>query len=366
MGTYKIAKGAWALKIGKHEITRDGAPFIIAEIGANHNGDLNLAKKLIDAALEAGASCVKFQSWTKNTIFSREVYDNDKFLSDGRDETRTEDLEDVVEKYSLSKRELTELSAYASGKEIVFSCSGFSFDEVDFLVDDLKIPFIKIASMDIPNLPFLEYIGAKGVPVILSTGLASMEEIKEAVDTLTNAGVVDLALLHCIANYPPDDVDSNLLNIRMFEKNFPSVLIGFSDHSIGTAIPLAAIALGARVIEKHFTLNKDMEGWDHAISADQSDLLTIVSEGRRISAALGSKERKVTEKDLEMRVAFRRSIVASRFIKAGKVFERADIDFKRPGRGIPPNQLNTVIGRTAIRDIIADAIIEEDDFEKKS
>lgn len=350
------------MKIENCEITRSGPPFIIAEIGANHNGDIALAKRHIDAAIEAGADCVKFQSWTKDTIFSREVYENDRFLTDGRDEDRKESLEDVVEKYSLSKQNLAALSAYTSDKDIIFSCSGFSFDEVDFLVDELKIPFIKIASMDVPNLPFLEHIGTKGIPVILSTGLASMEEIAEAVDTLTNAGVVDLALFHCIAQYPPNDADSNLRNIGMFEKAFPSALIGFSDHSKGTAVTLAAIALGASIIEKHFTLDKGMEGWDHAVSADPNDLFTIVNEGRRIASARGSAERQVTDKDLEMRIAFRRSIVAARPIMAGTIIERADLDFKRPGRGIPPNQLNSVIGRLASRDIVADEIIEEDAF----
>jgi len=341
----------------------DGAAFVIAEIGANHNGDMSLARDLIDAAVIAGADCVKFQSWTKNTIFSREVYDNDKFLSDGRDEERAEPLEDVVEKYSVSKLELTDLSAYAVEKGIVFSCSGFSFDEIDFLVDELKIPFIKVASMDLPNLPFLKHIGGKGLPVILSTGLSSMEEITAAANTLTEAGASDLIVLHCIAQYPPEDADTNLHNIGMLRQTFPHALIGFSDHSQGTAIPLAAIALGACVIEKHFTLDKKMDGWDHAISADLNDLSTIVREGRRIAAALGSEERLVTDKDLEMRTVFRRSIVAARPIKAGTIIERADLDFKRPGRGISPNQLVSVIGQKASRDIIADEIIEEDAFE---
>lgn len=350
------------MKIGTRDISPDAAPFVIAEIGANHNGDMDLARKLIDAAVEAGADCVKFQSWTKDTIFSREIYDNDKFLTDGRDEDRAETLENTVEKYSTSKKELAALRAYCRKKDIVFSCSGFSFDEVDFLVDELSIPLIKVASMDVPNLPFLKHIGGKGVPVILSTGLAAMEEITAAVDTLTGSGVKDLILLHCIAQYPPDDADTNLRNITMLWQAFPDALVGFSDHSKGTAIPLAAIALGACVVEKHFTLDKDMEGWDHAVSADPDDLAAIVHEGRRIAVALGAEERQVTDKDMEMRTAFRRSIVAARAIKAGTVIERADLDFKRPGRGIPPNQMEAVIGRTANRDIAADEILKDDAF----
>ncbi|MBT3305695.1 MAG: N-acetylneuraminate synthase [Alphaproteobacteria bacterium] len=323
---------------------------------------MNLAKKLIDAAAQAGADCVKFQSWTKDTIFSREIYDNDKFLADGRDEERSETLEDVVEKYSLAPAELAELSAYCAEKGIVFTSSVFSTAEADFLIDDLNAPFVKIASMDVTNLPFLAYLGGKGLPVILSTGLSSMSEISAAVDTLTQAGTSDLILLHCVAQYPPEDADTNLRNIGMLRQAFPDALVGFSDHSIGTSIPLAAIGLGACVIEKHFTIDKTMEGWDHAVSANPEELTAIVHEGRRIATALGTDERQVTEKDLEMRTAFRRSIVAARAIKAGEVITRDDLDFKRPGRGISPGLVDTVVGRTARRDIAFDEVLDDTAF----
>lgn len=346
------------MKIGNRTIAHDQPPFVIAEVGANHNGDLGLAKKLVDAAVDAGADCVKFQSWTRQSLFAQAVYDKDRFLSDGRDDSRTESLEITVERYSLSRDNHFVLARYCADKGVMFASSPFSEAEVDLLVDELDVPFIKIASMDVNNVPFLEYAARKSRPIVLSTGLASLSEIAVAVDTLRNSGCRDLALLHCVAQYPPDDDALNLRNIDMLRDNFPSCPVGYSDHSRGISIPLAAIARGACIVEKHFTLDQKMPGWDHAMSATPVELATIVTEGRRVSRALGGYIRIVSAADLQMRYSFRRSIVAARPIAAGKKITRADITFKRPGSGIPPTAFAMVIGRIAQRDIAADEIIE--------
>jgi len=336
-------------------------PYIIAEIGANHNGDIELAKKLIDQAAEAGADCAKFQSWTKDSIFSKKVYEENYFLKDDYRDRSDYTLEEIVEEFSFGKNEFVELKKYCDEKNIDFGCSPFSNDEVDFLVDTLKVPFIKIASMDLNNLPFLRYIASKQVPVILATGLSEMSEIDEAVRTIEEYHN-KIILLHCVSNYPPRDEHVNLRNITMLQNYYSSYSVGFSDHTIGVEIPLASVALGVSVIEKHFTLDKDMFGWDHKVSADYNELIQIVQGSKRIVDAMGSYRRFLTAYDAEKIPAFRRSIVAAKHIPAGKTIEREDLDFKRPGTGIEPKFVDVIIGKTAKKDIDYDTLLTLEDF----
>ena len=193
-------------------------PYIIAEIGANHNGDMELAKKLIDTAKQAGADCVKFQSWTKDSIFSRKTYDENRFLNDDYRQREDFNLESIVDEFSLSEKELLEIKSYCDEKSIDFASTPFSPREVDFLVDQLKAPFVKIASMDLNNYPFLEYIAKKGKPMVLSTGLSYLHEIDKAVQTIKNTGNNQLILLHCVSIYPPDDKDVNLMGRIDFQR----------------------------------------------------------------------------------------------------------------------------------------------------
>lgn len=230
------------------------------------------------------------------------------------------------------------------------------------MADTLKSEFIKIASMDCVNYPFLEYCASKGVAMVLSTGFCTLEEIDRAVQCVEATGNTNISLLHCISNYPPNDNEVNLNNIDMLRDNYPQYPVGFSDHSIGTAIPLAAIAKGSAIIEKHFTLDKDMFGWDHKVSADESELTTIVQGGERIAAALGSYRRFRTEKDLQNMAEYRRSIVVVRDIPAGTVLTRDDLDFKRPGTGLQPGDLHMVVGRRAARDLSADQVLTQEDI----
>ena len=337
------------------------APYVIAEIGANHNGDTALAVELMQAAKEAGANCVKFQSWTKDTIFSKAKYTDNYFLMDDYRDRSDYTLEQIVEKFSVSQRELLELKSVADDLCIDFACTPFSYEEAQFLALNLDLPFMKIASMDVNNYPFLDFVARLGKPIILSTGLSSLAEIDRAVTVIEDAGNRALSILHCVAEYPPKDNDTNLMNIRTLQRCYPDYHVGFSDHSIGVCLPLASIAIGAKIIEKHFTLDKEMFGWDHKVSATPEELKQICADGARILRALGSK-RIMTPESAERKLEFRRSIVTSRPIKKGHVFTHEDLTFKRPGTGIKPEFVDFIVGRAALKDIGEDELLDLNDF----
>lgn len=336
-------------------------PYIIAEIGANHNGDMDIAKQLIEAAKSSGADCVKFQSWTKNSIFAKIKYEENYFLSDDYRNRTDYTLEEIVGEFSVSEEELILLKTIADNLEIDFSCTPFSELEAKFLVEKLDIPFVKIASMDVNNYPFLDYVARLGKPIILSTGLSTLSEIDRAVSTIEATGNSNLSILHCIAEYPPEDKNTNLNNIVTLKNCFPDYAIGFSDHSIGTCLPLASVALGAQIIEKHFTLDKDMFGWDHKVSSTPEELLAICEGSRRIASAMGTFRISSPENELR-KSEFRRSIVTTKPITKGHVFTTGDITFKRPGTGIKPEFAEFIVGRTALRDIGQDELLTPSDF----
>lgn len=335
-------------------------PYIIAEIGSNHNGDMELARKLILRAKDAGADCVKFQSWTKDTIFSKGVYEKNYFLNDDYRQRTDYSLEQIVEEFAITEEQLREMKEYADNIGIDFASTPFSLREVDFLVDKLKANFVKIASMDLNNYGFIEYIAKKNKPIVLSTGLSTLSEIDKAVRTIESTGNSNLVLLHCVSLYPPDDCQVNLNNMDTLRKIYPYP-VGFSDHTLGYSIPLAAVAKGACVIEKHFTLDKDMFGWDHKVSADFQEMKIITSESKRIQKALGTSRIVVNENE-ERIAAFRRSIVAGQKIKKGTVITEDMLDFKRPAEGIEPEYVRFIVGKTAKRDIEYDELIKMEDF----
>lgn len=332
-------------------------PYIIAELGANHNGDMNLAKKMIDKAKEAGCDCVKFQSWTKDSMFSKKVYKDNYFLNDDYRDRKDYTLEQIVEKFSISQNQLKEMKLYCDEIEIDFSSTPFSKNEVDFLADILKPKFIKVASMDLNNYPFLEYISKKNLPIILSVGLSSLSEIDEAIRIIEKSGNKEIIIMHCVSLYPPKNSQVNLNNIDMLRDNY-GYPVGFSDHTIGTSIPLASVVKGACIIEKHFTLDKNMFGWDHKISADFNEMKFIVQQSKIINESLGSYRKVILKEELIKRDAFRRSIVAAKDIPKGKIIEKDDLDFKRPGTGIEPKHICMIIGRRAKKEIKYDDIID--------
>jgi N-acetylneuraminate synthase len=334
-------------------------PYIIAEIGSNHNGDMNLCRRLIDSAVDAGAHAVKFQSWTESSLISKEEYDRNTEYSDKKKHFGS--LRDMVKAYQLTADQHLEAHAHCKSRGIAFCSTPFSEEESD-LLEKIDVPFYKIASMDVVNLPLLKHVARKQRPMIISTGMASLAEIEQAVETVRVAGNEKIVLLHCVSIYPPDYDMIHLRNMAMLQQAF-DLPVGFSDHTLGTAIPLAAIALGACVIEKHFTLDKDMEGWDHAISADPVELRTIVDEGKNIFIAMGSSKRIVTEAELEKRKKFRRSLVARGALRKGHLISNEDLDAKRPGTGISPDELPYVVGRTLLKDLQPDQLISWKDLQ---
>lgn len=341
------------IKFGNVEVGPGTPPYIIAEIGSNHNGDMELCRRLIDAAAEAGAHAAKFQSWTDTSLIAEEEYQRNTEYSDKKRHFGS--LREMVKAYQLTPDQHLEARAHCQARGIAFCSSAFSAEEVD-LLDRLDVPFIKIASMDIVNLPLLKHVARTKRPVVISTGMATLAEIEQSVETVRREENDQIVLLHCISIYPPEYDMINLGNMATLRQAF-DVPVGFSDHTIGTAIPLAAIGLGACVIEKHFTLDQDMEGWDHAISANPVELRTIVEQGKNIFTALGSSRRIVSEADLEKRKKFRRSLVARHPLPKGHALAEDDLDAKRPGTGIAPDQIPYVLGRRIARDLKKDEVI---------
>jgi N-acetylneuraminate synthase len=347
------------LKLGKVEIGEGHPPYIIAEVGSNHNGDMDLCRRLIDAAADAGAHAVKFQSWTDTSLIAEEEYDRNTEYADKKRHFGS--LREMVKAYQLTADQHREANSHCKNCGVAFCSTPFSKEEAD-LLESLGVPFYKIASMDVGYLELLSHVARKGKPVIVSTGMATMGEIERAVGTIRDAGNEQIILLHCVSIYPPDYPTIHLNNMENLRRSF-DVPVGFSDHTLGTAIPLAAIALGASIIEKHFTLDQDMPGWDHAISANPTELRTIVSEGQNVFAALGGYRRIVAPAELEKRKKFRRSLVALRAFPAGHRLQPEDLAAKRPGTGISPDEVQYVAGRRLVVSIPRDHVLRWNDLQ---
>lgn len=343
------------------ELFNNCAPYVIAEIGANHNGDMLLAKELIIQAKEAGADCVKFQSWSKNSVFSEKVYEDNHFIADDYRDRDDYTLSEIVEEYAISEQELLDMKTFSDEIGIDCTSTPFSKEEVDFLIDKMKSPFIKVASMDLNNYPFLDYMARKGKPMVISTGLSELYDIDKAVKTIEAAGNTNIIILHCVATYPPKDSDVNLNNIKTLMTAYPEYPVGFSDHTLGTAVPLASVAIGACLIEKHFTLDKDMVGWDHKVSATKDEMTVIVEGSKRIVEAMGSYRMSAAESD-EQRREFRRSIVVARDMKQGDVIGENDLDYKRPGGGFDPGMSEFLVGRSVNKNLKADEMLSINDI----
>lgn len=346
------------LALGNTIVGEGCPPYVIAEIGSNHNGDMALCHQLIDAAAEAGAHAVKFQSWSETSLIAREEYSRNTEYADKKKHFGS--LLEMVRAYQFTEQQHHDALSHCRKRGIAFCSTPFSEREAD-LLEELDVPFFKIASMDITNLPFLRSVARKGRPMVMSTGMATLAEIDQAVESIRRAGNEQIALLHCISIYPPEYNTIHLRNIDMLRRAF-DVPVGFSDHSLGVAIPLAAVALDACIIEKHFTLDKEMAGWDHAISADPSELRTIVVEGNNIFAALGTTRRTVLAAEMEKRDKFRRSLVARTNLPKGHVLTEQDLTAKRPGTGISPAEQDYVLGRTLACAVEEDQILSWSDL----
>ena len=325
-------------------------PYIVAEVNSSHSGSVEVAKQMIDAAKDAGCDCVKFQSWSADTLYSATYYKANPISKR------------IVSKFSLSSEELRGLSEYCRSKGIDFSSTPYSCAEVDFLLDECKAPFVKVASMDLNNYNFLRYIAKKGAPIVLSTGMSTIEEVHNAVSAIEEAGNNQICLLHCISIYPPELDTIHLNNIFGLREEFPNDPIGFSDHSHGVEMAVAATALGAALIEKHLTLDRTKIGMDNQMATEPEEMKQMVQCCINTQTAMGNKERVVREAELEQIKKMRRSVIVTKFLPAGHVLTIDDLDAKRPGTGIPANKIDDLVGKTLIADKEADTLLEIEDY----
>lgn len=322
-----------------------GKPYIVAELNSSHNGKIETAKRMIAAAKECGCDAVKLQSWSVETLYCEDYYAQNPIAKR------------MVGRFSLSPEKLLELAEYSREIGIDFSSTPYSKAEADFLIDECVAPYVKIASMDINNLPYLNYVSGKRVPIVLSTGMAEIDEIEAAVREIESAGNHDICILHCVSLYPVKAEAVNLNNMVMLKKRFPNYAVGYSDHTIGSEVACAAVALGAAMIEKHFTLDNSRIGWDNQMATEPDGMKRLVEQCHSVHSSLGERERRLTVDELEQRKKMRRSIVSTAELKAGHILTYEDIDAKRPGDGIPIGEYKTVIGKTLLCDIAKDRMI---------
>lgn len=341
------------ISIGDKVIGQSHSCFIIAEIGMNHNGDLDLAKKHILKAKEIGCDAVKFQMFTAEKLVTKnaKTYGNE----DGH---LPEYQQEMYKKYELSKENYLEIKKYCDDLGIIFFSSIWDEENAD-LLDEVGGSCFKVGSADITHLPLLRHIANKNKPIILSVGMATLEEIREAIDTILSEGNGRIVLLHCISGYPTKIEESNLRFIETLRKEFPFT-VGFSDHTPGPFSSVAAVALGAKVIEKHFTIDKKLPGVDHHLSMDVPEMKDMIEQIRLLEKALGSGKFHLTDAEKETRQMARRSIITSRFIPKETIITADMLTIKRPGMGLEPKQIDYIIGRVALADIEEDTILEED------
>ena len=329
------------------------AVLIIAEAGVNHNGSLELAKKMADVAKDAGADIVKYQTAVPELVISTFAQKADyQKQQTGEEESQL----DMVRKIHFDFEGHRELKRYCDAIGILYLSTPFDLASIDFL-ESIDMPVYKIPSGEITNLPYLEKVAKLGKPVILSTGMSSMEEIGQALDILQKNGAGSVTVLHCNTEYPTPMQDANVRAMLDIYRNF-SVPVGFSDHTLGLAAPLAAVALGAVVIEKHFTLDKDMEGPDHKASMNPEELKELIKTIRETELALGDGLKKVTDSEAKNIAIARKSIVATKPIKKGELLTEDNLYVKRPGNGISPMKWYEVLGTGAVRDFEPDELIE--------
>lgn len=329
---------------------------IIAEAGVNHNGSIELAKQLIDVAALAGVDYVKFQTFKTENLVSRQApkAEYQKRNMDDSDDSQFA----MLKKLELSPAQHQELIRYCQEKNVRFFSTAFDLESIDFL-SELNLGLWKVPSGEITNYPYLKKIAQNGEPIILSTGMSDLQDIANAISVLERFGVVreQITVLHCNTEYPTPMYDVNLRAMQTIAKRF-NVNVGYSDHTIGIEIPIAAVALGAKVIEKHFTLSRDMEGPDHKASLEPQELKAMVDAIRNVESALGEDEKKITESEVKNVTVARKSIVAACDINAGEVFSENNITVKRPGTGISPMRWEEVLGQKAKKEFQADSLIE--------
>jgi N,N'-diacetyllegionaminate synthase len=328
---------------------------IIAEAGVNHNGDIELAKKLIDVAADAGADLVKFQTFSADRLVTQSAL---KAEYQALATDKIESQHEMLRKLELTESMHHELINHCANRKIGFFSTGFDVESINFLVS-LGQELFKIPSGEITNLPFLQHVGRLGKEVLLSTGMSNMHEVAAALNALELAGTHKnrITVLHCTSAYPAEISDVNLRAMLSIQDEF-GVEVGYSDHTLGVEVAIAAVALGAKVIEKHFTLDRNMTGPDHKASLEPDELIRMVVGIRSIEKALGDGNKVITQNEIQNRDVARKSIVASRDIQAGEVFTENNLTAKRPGTGISPMEWDEVIGTKAKQSYVKDELIQ--------
>ncbi|MCI7129078.1 MAG: N-acetylneuraminate synthase [Lachnospiraceae bacterium] len=330
---------------------------IIAEAGVNHNGSMELAKQMVDKAKEAGADYIKFQTFQPEKLVSKYAQKAEyQKKATGNEESQLE----MLQKLALTQSDFRELKNYCEQVGIGFLSTPFDLDSIDFL-ESLDMDFWKIPSGEITNLPYLIKIAQTGRPIVMSTGMCQMEEIEEALMWLKKSGAGEMTLLHCNTQYPTPMEDVNLHAMQSLRRQF-GFPVGYSDHTEGIEVPIGAAAMGATVLEKHFTLDKTMEGPDQAASLAPEELAAMVRAVRNIERALGSGEKGVTASEMANRAVARKSIVAAGTIRKGETFGEENLTVKRPGAGISPMHWFELLGKTAQRDYSEDELIAEEEL----
>lgn len=330
---------------------------IIAEAGVNHNGDINLAKKLIDAAAEAGVEYVKFQTFKTELLVSKNAKKTDYQIKNQK--SNDDSQYNMLKKLELAEDTHYELLEYCKLKNVKFLSTAFDFESIDFLAK-LGIDFFKIPSGELTNYPYLKRIAKKQLPVVISTGMANLDEIKNALEVFKTNDFYknnkNITVLHCSSEYP---TPMNVVNLSAMNtiKSELNVNIGYSDHTLGIEIPIAAVAMGAKIIEKHFTLDKTLPGPDHKASLDPIELKNMVKAIRNIEQAIGNGKKIPNELEIRNKPLVRKSIIALKNIKKGEVLSENNITTKRPGTGLNPFLWDSVIGTKAIKDFLKDEII---------
>jgi N-acetylneuraminate synthase len=335
-----------------------GAPvFVVAEAGVNHNGDLSLAKELIDVAAASGVDAVKFQTLNAARYISRFAPKADyQLVTTDQQETQLS----MVQQYELNKDQHLQLMEHCAKAGVIFFSTPFEESAVD-LLEDIGTDVYKIPSGEITNLPFLTYVGRKRKPIILSTGMSALSEVETAVRTIqaeSNAGII---LLHCVSNYPSAPSDSNLLAMSTMEAAL-KLPVGYSDHTPGVEVSVAAVALGACVIEKHYTLDREMVGPDHKASLVPMELRNLVDSIRNVEQSLGDGVKRAMASEANTRSVARKSLVAAGDLRSGTALSKDHLVAKRPGTGISPAELRYVLGRKITRDLVEDEILGWDDL----
>lgn len=328
---------------------------IIAEAGVNHNGDLNLALELVDAAVDAGADIVKFQ-----TFSAEELVTPDAGKAEYQQNATGDDCtqQEMLRRLELSQESFSTINDYCLHKDIEFLSTAFDHLSLDFILR-LGLKRLKIPSGELTNLPYLRQICQPKLPILLSTGMSDIFEIGQAIDVLVGEGVVlsDITILHCNSAYPTPFEDVNLKAIKTLRNEF-GALVGYSDHTVGIEAAIAAVAMGAVVIEKHITLDRKLEGPDHFASIEPQSFREMVDAIHNVSCALGSEDKTVTNSEKNNKIAARKSIVAKKHIKTGDFFTTENLIIKRPGSGISPMYWDEIIGRQSIKDFNKDDLIE--------